>query len=416
MRFARLALDRRAALWAARRLDVIGIRTTRQNASATVEGALPLLAPHLSDELFPEPSVALPAMPLCEHVVEDYVATGLSLKEHPVRFFRDRLTARGVMRNTELRGDGLRQDSMVTVAGLVLVRQRPGTAKGVIFMTLEDETDIANIIVWPKAFEKNRRVVMTARFLAVRGRLQRAGLVIHVVAESFIDLSAELSSLRDGELYSADSSRRTASGVGFPTYQEPRLSLSTLAHALSQHAREAIGKQFRIRRPVALQHPRLVEQQMRRVLLQRPLVFAERRERDHKLMSRIDLQDRLRRRVQPACSRQQLFQRPVGACIRSNQADRTVGEPVRGAHFGDRVAERVLHESQKVLDRIMQLRRRYLLRVEQRNERQIGRALGHRFERFALEPKASHDPEAVDRVRQQQNLDAAGAEALEMGR
>ena len=204
--FHSLSLDRRSALWAARRLDVIGIRTTRQNASAAVEGALPLLASHLSDELFPEPSVALPAMPLCEHVVEDYVATGLSLKEHPVRFFRDRLTARGVMRNTELRGDGLQQDSMVTVAGLVLVRQRPGTAKGVIFMTLEDETDIANIIVWPKAFEKNRRVVMTARFLAVRGRLQRAGLVIHVVAESFIDLSAELSSLRDGELYSADSS------------------------------------------------------------------------------------------------------------------------------------------------------------------------------------------------------------------
>ncbi len=200
-------LDRRSALWAVRRLDVIGIRTTRQNASAAVEGALPLLAPHLSDELFPEETVALLAMPLCEHVVEDYVATGLSLKEHPVRFFRDRLTARGVMRNTELRGDGLRQDSMVTVAGLVLVRQRPGTAKGVIFMTLEDETDIANIIVWPKAFEKNRRVVMTARFLAVRGRLQRAGLVIHVVAESFIDLSAELSSLRDGDLYSADSSR-----------------------------------------------------------------------------------------------------------------------------------------------------------------------------------------------------------------
>ena len=205
--FRSLGHDRRAALWAARRLDVIGIRTARQNASATVEDALPLLAPHLSDELFPEPSVALPAMPLCEHVVEDYVATGLSLKEHPVRFFRDRLTTRGVMRNTELRGDGLRQDSMVTVAGLVLVRQRPGTAKGVIFMTLEDETDIANIIVWPKAFEKNRRVVMTARFLAVRGRLQRAGLVIHVVAENFIDLSAELSSLRDGDLYSADPSR-----------------------------------------------------------------------------------------------------------------------------------------------------------------------------------------------------------------
>ncbi|MGC1296160.1 MAG: OB-fold nucleic acid binding domain-containing protein, partial [Alloacidobacterium sp.] len=72
------------------------------------------------------------------------------------------------------------------------------TAKGVIFMTLEDETDIANIIVWPKVFEKNRRTVMTARFLAVRGRLQRAGLVIHVVADSFVDLSAELPWLRDG--------------------------------------------------------------------------------------------------------------------------------------------------------------------------------------------------------------------------
>jgi len=86
----------------------------------------------------------------------------------------------------------------VTVAGLVLVRQRPGTAQGVIFMTLEDETDIANIIVWPKVFAKNRRTVMSARFLAVRGRLQRAGLVIHVVAQNFIDLSAELPWLREG--------------------------------------------------------------------------------------------------------------------------------------------------------------------------------------------------------------------------
>jgi error-prone DNA polymerase len=118
-----------------------------------------------------------------------------------VRFFRDRLTALGAIRNTGLRGDDLKQDSAVTVAGLVLVRQRPGTSKGVIFMTLEDETDIANIIVWPKVFEHNRRTVMTARFLAVRGRLQRAGLVIHVVAERFVDLSAELPRLRDGALF-----------------------------------------------------------------------------------------------------------------------------------------------------------------------------------------------------------------------
>ena len=161
--FRSMGLDRRAALWAARRLDVIGIRTTRRGRAQDAaerpksDDSCRSLTPHMSDELFPEPAVALPAMPLSEHVVEDYVATGLSLKEHPVRFFRERLTALGAMRNAELRSEDLRQDCVVTVAGLVLVRQRPGTAKGVIFMTLEDETDIANIIVWPKAFEKNRR-------------------------------------------------------------------------------------------------------------------------------------------------------------------------------------------------------------------------------------------------------------------
>ena len=209
--FRSLGLDRRAALWAARRLDVIGIGTkTRRAAAPTLpspasggglgrgQGPLPLLAPHLSDELFPEQAVALPAMPLAEHVVEDYVATGLSLKAHPVGFFRDRLDALGALRNVTLRNDELRQGQTITVAGLVLVRQRPGTSKGVVFMTLEDETDIANIIVWPKVFAKNRRTVMTARFLAVRGRLQRAGLVIHVIAESFVDLSTELPWLREG--------------------------------------------------------------------------------------------------------------------------------------------------------------------------------------------------------------------------
>lgn len=152
----------------------------------------------MSDELFPEPPVTLPPMPLCEHVAEDYVTTGLSLKAHPIRFFREELTQLGAIRNVEHRSENLRQDQRVTVAGLVLVRQRPGTSKGVIFMTLEDETDIANIIVWPKVFAQNRRTVMNARFLAVRGRLQRAGLVIHVVAQNFIDLSAELSWLREG--------------------------------------------------------------------------------------------------------------------------------------------------------------------------------------------------------------------------
>ena len=85
----------------------------------------------------------------------------------------------------------------IAVAGLVLVRQRPGTAKGVIFITLEDETGVANIIVWPKTFEKYRKIVLSARVLGVRGRVQRKGLVIHVVAEHLIDMSDKLALLSD---------------------------------------------------------------------------------------------------------------------------------------------------------------------------------------------------------------------------
>jgi error-prone DNA polymerase len=198
--FRSLGLDRRAALWAARRLDAIGIHKGGQRGgSSTADHSLPLLVHHMSDELFPEPEVALPLMQLSEHVAEDYVATGLSLKEHPVSFFRDHLQQLGTICNKEHRQENFPQDSPVTVAGLVLIRQKPGTAKGVVFLTLEDETDIANIIVWPKVFARNRRVVMTSRFLAVRGRVQRAGLVVHVVAESFVDLTAELQRLRDGD-------------------------------------------------------------------------------------------------------------------------------------------------------------------------------------------------------------------------
>jgi error-prone DNA polymerase len=134
-------------------------------------------------------------MGLSEEVVEDYRATGLSLKAHPCSFFRAHLTRLGVITNAEHRQEDLPQNSLITVAGLVLARQMPSTSKGVVFMTVEDETGIANIIVWPKVFDQSRYTVMTARLLAIRGRLQRAGLVIHVIAESFIDLSGELGTL-----------------------------------------------------------------------------------------------------------------------------------------------------------------------------------------------------------------------------
>ncbi len=202
--FRSLGLDRRAALWTARRLDVTGIaKANGQAKPGKTDRALPLLLAHVSEELFPEPAVALPPMALCEHVAADYATTGLSLKRHPIGFFRERLAELGAVRNADLHDEGLPQGLGVTVAGLVLVRQHPETAKGVVFMTLEDETGIANIIIWRKTFEDNRRIIMTGRFLAVHGRLQREGRVVHVIAENFRDLSAELRRLADGELEDA---------------------------------------------------------------------------------------------------------------------------------------------------------------------------------------------------------------------
>jgi error-prone DNA polymerase len=200
--FRSMGLDRRKALWTARRLDAIGLRTGKapKRAAAYDAARLPLLARHMDEDLFAEPEVALPQMQFSEQVAEDYAATGLSLKAHPVSFFRDDLTRLGAIRNIAHRDERLPQDSVVTVSGLVLMRQMPGTAKGVVFATLEDETGIANIVIWPKVFAKNRRIVMTSRFLAVRGRLQRAGLVVHVVAERFSDLTAQLHRLRDGDV------------------------------------------------------------------------------------------------------------------------------------------------------------------------------------------------------------------------
>ncbi len=192
--FRSLHLDRRMALWVVKGLDAA--RLTRDGG--LLDQPAPLFTPHLADGLFREESVGLPEMALSEHVADDYATTGLSLKEHPCTFFRPMLRGLGVTTNAEHREPALPLNSALTVAGIVLIRQRPGTAKGVVFVTLEDETGISNVIVWRDVFEANRRVAMTARFLAVRGRLQREGLVVHVVAESFLDLSPELARLREG--------------------------------------------------------------------------------------------------------------------------------------------------------------------------------------------------------------------------
>ena len=175
--FRSLGLDRREALWAVRGLDRVGDQDD-----------LPLFA--MAGKSADEPDAHLPPMPLGAHVVEDYRRLSLSLKAHPVAFMRKRLDAKRVTRSDGL--ETIRSGTRVTVAGLVLVRQRPGTAKGVVFMTLEDEAGVSNVIVWPKAFERLRAIVIGARFVAITGKLQNESGVIHVIVERAEDLTAML--------------------------------------------------------------------------------------------------------------------------------------------------------------------------------------------------------------------------------
>jgi error-prone DNA polymerase len=187
--FRSLGLDRRQALWAVRGLDRVGDQDD-----------LPLFMSRPARDT--EPDARLPPMPLGAHVVEDYRRLSLSLKAHPASFMRARLAARGILRCDALRS--VKNGERVTVAGLVLVRQRPGTAGGVIFMTLEDESGVANIIVWPKVFERLRAIVLGARFVAVTGKLQSEQGVIHIVAERMNDLTSMLGLLSEaGQTISA---------------------------------------------------------------------------------------------------------------------------------------------------------------------------------------------------------------------
>ena len=183
--FRSIGLDRRAALWEVRALDRGG-------------QPMPLLDGRVSDLSTLEQKTLLPAMPDGQHVIEDYRSLGLSLRAHPMSFLRPGFDADRVLQAKAL--DGIANGRRVSVAGLVLVRQRPGTAKGVIFMTIEDETGIANIIVWKKVFERFRPVVLGARLVKVTGKLQSASDVIHVVAERIEDMSWRLSELSEAAM------------------------------------------------------------------------------------------------------------------------------------------------------------------------------------------------------------------------
>ena len=197
--FRSIGLDRRAALWAVRALD-----------DHAAEERLPLFErmsqradpDEAGIEIAGEAEIRLPPMPPGEQVVHDYRYVSLSLKAHPVSFLRRQLDRLGVMRHESL--DRIASGRRADVAGLVLVRQRPGSAKGVIFMTLEDETGVANVIVWPKTFERYRSLVLGSRLVRVSGRLQNEMGVIHVVADRIEDLTPLLGELEKDETCDMD--------------------------------------------------------------------------------------------------------------------------------------------------------------------------------------------------------------------
>jgi error-prone DNA polymerase len=179
--FRSIGLDRRQALWEVKAL-----------AKAK---PLPLFAYGELLEQGKEPQVRLPDMALSEHVVNDYQTIKLSLKAHPMEFLRAQCGAMGVTDNARLKT--MRDGKRVSVAGVVLVRQRPGSAKGVVFLTLEDEFSVCNVVIWPDVLETFRATVMGARLMVIKGRMQRQGDIIHIVAEQIEDRTYWLSELCD---------------------------------------------------------------------------------------------------------------------------------------------------------------------------------------------------------------------------
>jgi error-prone DNA polymerase len=172
--FGSLGLSRREAMWQA-------MASRRENA--------PLFA-DLEDHELP---ASLPEMALNEEMHADYIACSLSLKAHPLELLRGTLNRLGAVSSTRLAQ--LKNRSSVQVAGLVIARQQPGTAKGTVFITLEDETGLVNLVVWKNVWEKYRRIAQTASMLLVEGRLERANEVIHIIAKELIDLSELLEGL-----------------------------------------------------------------------------------------------------------------------------------------------------------------------------------------------------------------------------
>jgi error-prone DNA polymerase len=180
-----LTLERRDALWA--------IKALRDEPLPLFAAAAEREARAIAEQL--EPEVELRQMTEGHNVIQDYSHVGLTLRQHPIAFLRRDLSERRIVTCTDAMSacDG----RWLMTAGLVLVRQRPGSAKGVIFLTIEDETGPANCVIWPALFEKRRRIALGASMMAVHGRIQREGEVVHLIAQQIFDFSADLSGLAD---------------------------------------------------------------------------------------------------------------------------------------------------------------------------------------------------------------------------
>lgn len=183
--FPSMHLQRRDGLWA--------IKALRDEPLPLFAAAAEREARTIAEQQ--EPDVELRQMTTGHNVVEDYGHVSLTLRDHPVSFLRPELTQRRIVTCADAMA--ARDGRWVMAAGLVLVRQRPGSAKGVMFITMEDETGIANVVVWPKLFERSRRIVLGASMMAINGRIQREGDVVHLVAQQLFDLSQDLSSLAE---------------------------------------------------------------------------------------------------------------------------------------------------------------------------------------------------------------------------
>ncbi|MFL6846777.1 MAG: OB-fold nucleic acid binding domain-containing protein [Sphingomicrobium sp.] len=207
--FRSMGLDRRSALWDSRALKQAPDLPLFAHADALDEGS----------ESQP---AQLPEMPLAEHVVNDYQTIRLSLKAHPMRFLREHYARHKFVTADRLKH--IRDGRRLSIAGLVLIRQRPGSAKGVVFITLEDETGIANLVVWPDVFETQRKIVMGARLMAVDGIIQRDddSDVIHVVARRLEDHTHLLRQLSDENLPSTRNPGDAAGSWRAPAARHPR--------------------------------------------------------------------------------------------------------------------------------------------------------------------------------------------------